>query len=63
MSAETRGLLVDVAECLGLLNIMTVPRMIVIQGQGGNAKSVLSALRHNVAGGNHAFVSPTVFGS
>lgn len=59
---NTKGrLIVDIAELLGLLNLMRVPRMIFVRGTGGNAKSMISALRHNVAGGNHFFVSPTVF--
>lgn len=52
---------IDFAECLGLLNIMVVPKQIFVRGVGGNAKSMVSALRHNVAGGNHSFVSSTVF--
>ena len=43
------------------MNRMGAPRMILIRGKGGNAKSMLSALRANVAGENHAFVSETVF--
>ena len=35
--------------------------MIFLKGAGANAKSMASALRHNVFNGNHFFVSSSVF--
>ena len=61
-AGTARGrLVVDLAELLGLLNIMLVPVHIFIRGYGGTAKSMFSTLRHNVGGGGHFYVSPTVF--
>ena len=51
-AGTARGrLVVDLAELLGLLNIMLVPVHIFIRGYGGTAKSMFSTLRHNVGGG------------
>lgn len=48
-------------ELLGLLNFINLGVHVFLRGKGGNAKSMLATLRHNVAGGNHFYVSSTDF--
>ena len=43
------------------MELQIIPVVVFHRGLGGNAKSVISELRHNAYSGTHSFVSPTVF--
>ena len=59
-STEGRKIFLS-SDLLGRLELQNVPVIVWHHGGGGNAKSVMSDIRHNTYSGTHAFVSPTVF--
>jgi phage/plasmid-associated DNA primase len=48
---------VQLMEVLGLLGLQSVQRIAMIRGKGGNSKSMLAELRHNLFCGTHYYVS------
>jgi hypothetical protein len=61
-AGNSDGLLLDM--CMEALSVGSGPlpqKMIVMQGPGGDGKSLRSILRHNVFAGMHKFMTPNVF--